>query len=420
VVATGAFFWLILRLRVRSALESEKRLTLLVESRTAELSDAKRTAERAAQVKGDFLAAMSHEIRTPLNGIIGTASLMANSPDPGSWNEGLNTIRGAGEGLLCIIDDILDMTKIEAGRLEIESIRFDLSALLAGLIAIVGPQARPKGLDLRTQFDPQVPRWVSGDANRLRQVLLNLLGNAVKFTHAGSVSLHAYPGTAGIVCFAISDTGIGIPADVIPKLFLPFSQADMSTTRKYGGTGLGLAISGRLVNLMGGTIELSSESGVGSRFIVSVPLSAAAAPGPETKSSSELPAFSGYVLVVDDNPSNRLIATRMLERLGFATATAEDGNEAVRAASNKQFDAVLMDCLMPELDGFGATRSIRANETGGHRTPIIALTASAFDSDRRRCFDAGMDDFLAKPIRLEDLAACLSRWVPRIKRVQGE
>jgi CheY-like chemotaxis protein len=183
---------------------------------------------------------------------------------------------------------------------------------------------------------------------------------------------------------------------------------------------LGLAISGRLANLMGGEIELSSDNGLGSRFVVTIPLAAAEAPRLEMVIDSNIPVFSGCVLVVDDNASNRLIATRMLERLGFETVTAENGNEAVQAVAEKQFDAVLMDCLMPELDGFGATRAIRANENGVHRTPIIALTASAFDSDRRRCLDAGMDDFLAKPIRLEALANCLSRWVPTIKRVRGE
>jgi len=421
VIAGCALMAGAIHMRMRSSMESERKLTLLVERRTAELTEAKRLAERAAQVKGDFLAAMSHEIRTPLNGILGTASLMANSPDPSAWSEGLKTIRGAGEGLLCIIDDILDMTKIEAGRLEIESIRFDLSALLTGLIAIVEPQAFPKGLALETKYDPDVPRWVSGDANRLRQILLNLLGNAVKFTHTGRVSLHVYRCEQnGMICFAIADTGIGIPGDMIPKLFLPFSQADMSTTRKYGGTGLGLAISGRLVNLMGGNIELTSQPGLGSRFVVSVPLEAAETPATVAASRLDIPAFAGCVLVVDDTASNRLIATRMLERLGFETATAEDGRQAVRAVAKIRYDAILMDCLMPDLDGFGATIAIRANEKDGHRTPIIALTASAFDADRRRCLEAGMDDFLAKPIRLESLADCLARWVPELKRVQSD
>jgi len=400
--------WLVIRLRLRAVQDSERRLVQLVELRTAELAEAKASAERAALAKGEFLASMSHEIRTPLNGILGAASLMAASGDQAAWADGLETIRSSGEALLSIINDILDMTKIETGKLDLESIPFQPSALLDEVAAIMEPLAFLKRLELNIQLQPDSPHWVMGDPGRLRQILLNLVGNAIKFTPVGAVSVAASASEDGAWRFEVSDTGIGIPVELIPKLFQPFSQADMSTTRKFGGTGLGLAISRRLVTMMAGSISVVSEPGKGSCFTVALPLPSAAAQKPSRQETKPYVRLAGHVLVVDDNSVNRIITSQMLVKLGFTVATAEDGLEAVEVTRKTRFDAILMDCLMPRCDGFDAAAQIRMDERGRRRVPIIALTASAFDSDRRRCFDSGMDAHLSKPIRLNDLASCLS------------
>ena len=381
---------------------------------------ATREAETATRQKSDFLATMSHEIRTPLNGIIGmTSVLLLRNLDPAD-RDCVETIRSSGEALLAIVNDILDFSKIEAGHLQIECAEFDLHKAIREAMQIVQNAAARKSVRLNAAIDSAVPALIRGDIVRLRQILLNLLSNAIKFTAAGSieikVELASFTQNEYEVRFAVSDHGIGMTADQQAKLFQPFSQAEASTARQFGGTGLGLAISKRLTELMGGRIGVQSRVGEGSTFWFTVKLLSLGEARPAQASSAVPPVVESNpaharLLLVEDNNINQKVALAMLKNLGYRADVARNGAEAVKAVASKQYDLVLMDCLMPEMDGFEATRCIRGQGQHCAELPIIAMTASAFAEDRNACLAAGMTDYLSKPVREAELRNKLERWL---------
>ncbi|MBK8180761.1 MAG: response regulator [Planctomycetes bacterium] len=384
-----------------------------LERTMAELSEAKAAAERASAAKGRFVATISHELRTPMNGILGTAELLTHTELTEEQRELVSIVQRSAQGLLSIINDVLDLSKAESGKMELESTRFDLHGALRAVVDLQLNAARGKRLVLRSKVDPAVPRWVIGDPVRLRQVLLNLLDNALKFTAEGGVTLAVRPGAQpDRLQFMVEDTGIGIPAEHQGRIFDPFVQADSSTTRRFGGSGLGLAICRDLVSLMGGTLQLESTVGVGTRFHFEARFPAAEddVPGAGTRTVPRVICNLGLrVLVVDDNAVNRMIARRMLERLGCNTAEAENGLVAVERAQTADWDVILMDCSMPVLDGYEATLAIRAFDGPRARVKIVATTAHAFSADRERCFQVGMDEFITKPMQMAQLHELLAR-----------
>jgi PAS domain S-box-containing protein len=381
-----------------------------------ELVRARLGADAAARAKSQFLANMSHEIRTPLNGILGLSLLIEEESLPDHLRPMMGLIRTSGEVLRRVLDDVLDYSKIDSGKLELEEEPFDLKACLQWSLELFRKAAAEKNLELRLSFDARLPARVSGDASRLRQVTANLVSNAVKFTDRGSIEIEAQPaGTAPrhgrhLIRISVRDTGIGIPEDRIGRLFQSFSQVDASTTRRYGGTGLGLAISQRLVEMMGGEMRVESRAGQGTifEFTFSAGIAAAAEPAAEAAGGGDLGTLK--VLVAEDNRVNQVVVMRMMQKLGCQADLACDGASAIEKVEANDYDVVLMDVQMPEVDGLEATRRIRRMLNARSRVPIVALTASATNDDRSACLAAGMNDHLSKPIEMQALRLALDRW----------
>ena len=382
----------------------------------AALEAARDTALAAAEMKSQFVANVSHEIRTPMNGIMGMTQLLLSSPLTARQKEYAQTIAQSAEALLGVINDLLDFSKIEAGKLTLENIDFDLPGLLRDVIELHRPRADAKGLALVLETDTGLPGWVKGDPLRVRQILLNLTDNAIKFTQRGEVRVRAEAQADGRVRISVKDTGIGMSETARGRIFKAFAQADGTVSRKYGGTGLGLSICRQLAELMGGELGVDSAPGQGSTFHLTLPLPAI--PAPPAGAVEDAPLVTRFpgvtVLVAEDNPVNQKLIRFMLDNLGVTVKTAEDGRIAYDKLAHESVDLVLMDCQMPEWDGLTATRAIREREarTGGRRLPVVALTANAMMGYAEICRAAGMDDYLTKPIREEELVAALNRQLP--------
>jgi len=403
-------------------------LEKVVEDRTHDLQVALHAAEESVRAKSRFLANMSHEVRTPMNGIVGMCELLSSSDLDVDQLECVKTIRDCGDQLVRLISDILDYSKVESGKMALESRSFDLIYCLEDVCKLQRASLISKPVELVLKIEPEIPRCCLGDELRIRQILLNLIGNANKFTKDGSVTLevrfcrtanlrHPETPNARIVEMIVTDTGIGIPADKMGHLFRPFSQVDASTTRTFGGTGLGLAICKSLSELMGGTIAMQSEYGKGTSFTVTLPIifeqgGAAVAPEPKRAAMIEAGMADTHplrILVVEDNPVNQRVVIRMLRQMGYGADLANNGVEALEWLDKKFYDVVLCDLQMPEMDGFETTRHILEKYAGATRPTIIAMTANAMAEDREACLRAGMDDYISKPVKGIELQAMLGK-----------
>jgi signal transduction histidine kinase/CheY-like chemotaxis protein len=392
-------------------------LVLLVRGRRAE-----RMAVAANAAKSQFVANMSHEVRTPLHGIIGMGQVLSESPLQSEQREFVEMILSSGRTLLGIVNDLLDLARIERGHFQLQPTAFAPAELISDTVRVFQTQAQNKGIAMECTGLDSLPQTVFADAQRIRQVLSNLIGNAIKFTLRGTVTVEVGSEALDKVSMlrvAVSDTGIGIAPENQKKLFEQFYQAETSISSRFGGTGLGLAISKELVQAMGGTIGVESTLGSGSTFWIRIPL-------PVHRSEQVIDSQVGMssaddvemvrpatIMLAEDNAVNQRIAQRLLEKRGHTVLTAGNGEDAVQLWAEKQFDLIFMDCQMPVMDGYSATAEIRRRENQGHRTPIVALTAAAMKGERERCLQAGMDDYLAKPIDLTELHRVLRRWVQR-------
>ncbi|MEJ6000372.1 ATP-binding protein [Paucibacter soli] len=402
----------LLRLRFENAHIAEQRRQAL------------QSAEHSSTSKSRFVAVMSHEIRTPLNGILGMTQLLERSKLDAQQREQVDIVRRSGRHLLTLVNDILDLARIESGKLVVEAHALELAEAVDDVCRLLAQTAKEKGLAFDCRLAPGLPRLIMGDAPRIKQVLHNLIGNAIKFTERGSVSvevstvLDMRAGT--LLHVAVRDTGAGIPADQMERVFAPFEQADNTRPRQHEGSGLGLTISRELARAMGGDLRCASLPGQGSVFEFTLPLRAGpmapVPPAPPPLAGSlPLPALRGRVLLVDDSAVNLLVASTMLERCGLTVDQAENGREALQRMQATAYDLVLMDCQMPGMNGFEATQAWRqheAREALATRTPIVALTASAVNSDRQRCLECGMDDYLVKPFEMDDLTTLVQRYLP--------
>ena len=399
------------RYRHKKLIVEKRRLESAVSTRTSEIERLLEEAREASRLKTEFLANMSHEIRTPMNGVLGMLQITAATNLDPEQRSYVQLAKDSAERLLSLLNEILDLSKVESGIVEIESSPFHLKEAVRDIGSILEPSAIEKGIRLETEFDENVAEWVSGDKHRLQQVLLNLLGNAIKFTDQGSVSLSVSSAGADRVDFKVNDTGIGIASSKLAVIFDAFRQADGSMTRRFGGTGLGLSISRKLVELMGGEIRVESELGLGSSFHFSIVLPVAEAVElSDSQGSAAQRVRPLKILLAEDNRVNQLVAIKMLERDGHTVQLAQDGAIAVEAIQREEFDVILMDIQMPVLDGIHATQQIRSMEAGKlRRTPIIALSAGVLQEERIRCLSSGMDEFLSKPISQEQLRDALGR-----------